>query len=56
MAICEDCANKRYCTFPRTDSTQFCDEYDDTLREPEKVEWDLNSMLADWGYKAPEKS
>ena len=52
MAICNDCANRRFCTYPRTESTRFCDEYEDAQLQPltEQVEWDLKTVLEDWGF------
>ncbi|MDO8586276.1 MAG: hypothetical protein Q7T82_04490 [Armatimonadota bacterium] len=54
MAICDDCAHRRHCTFPRTESTRFCDEHDSSEPQVEQVEWDLSAMLTDWGYRAQE--
>ena len=52
MAICIDCANRRFCTYPRTESTHLCDEYEDAPLQPltEQVEWDLTAVLEDWGF------
>jgi hypothetical protein len=55
MAICDNCTNKRDCTFPRTETTQMCEEYDASERQVESVEWNLSEMLAGWGFRAEDK-
>jgi len=52
MAICTDCGNRRFCTYPRTESTRFCEEYDDAPLRPEgeQAEWDLKTVLEEWGF------
>lgn len=54
MAICIDCSHKDYCTFPRTDTTRMCEEYTDSRPEPKEVDWDLKTMLTDWGFAEKE--
>ena len=59
MAICDDCAHRRDCTYPRTESTHYCDEHDSSQpqnEQVEQVEWDLTTMLTDWGYSPQEKT
>ena len=62
MAICDDCAHRRDCTYPPTKSTRFCDEHDSSehqneqVEQVEQVEWDLTRMLTDWGYSPQEKT
>jgi hypothetical protein len=52
MAICDDCANKRHCTYSHTDSTYSCEEYDVSEPQVEEIDWNLSQMMADWGFKA----
>ena len=56
MAICENCANKRNCTFPRTETTHLCEEHDGSELGVERVDWNLSQMLADWGFKTEDKA
>jgi hypothetical protein len=56
MAICDNCANKRDCTFPHTETTHMCEEYDASEHKVETVEWNLSEMLAGWGFKTEERA
>jgi len=56
MAICSDCANRSYCTFPRTETTSFCDEYEDSVCGSDAVQLDLKTVLEQWGFVMPERS
>jgi len=56
MAICNDCAHKQYCTFPRTEHTQLCEEHDNLQRDQKPADWDLKKMLQEWGLLDVEKN
>ena len=55
MAICSDCTHKGYCTYAHTETTNLCEEYDNSQPEVEEIDWDLQAMLDEWGFVKPEK-